>query len=181
MFKKIILIIITILIYILCCYKINLYFNKHNTNNTKNEKNINSIIKEIIPKKETPIGYLIIDKINLNEELYDINSELNNIEKHVTILKESTLPFEKNSTIFLAAHSGTGKIAYFNELDKLSLNEKIILKYKNNTYTYIIKNIWETKKNGTINVPKENKNQLVLTTCSPTKDEYQLIINSTIL
>ena len=31
---------------------------------------------------------------------------------------------------------------------------------------------------GLKNIPKENKKQLVLTTCSPTKDQYQLIINS---
>lgn len=176
MLKKFIPIIIIVLIYIVCCYKINTHFTKQDNNQKK--ETITSIIKDVIPQKESPIGYLIINKINLYEELYDINSKNNNIEKHVTILKESSFPTTKNSTIFIAAHSGTGKIAYFNNLNQLSVNEKIILKYKDKTYTYMIKNIWETKKNGTINVPKENTNQLVLTTCSPTKDGYQLIINS---
>ena len=174
--KKAIPIIIIIVIYIICCYKINLHFT---TKTNIKEKKTPTIIKTILPQKEkeTPIGYLIIEKINLYEELYDMNSKNNNIEKHVTILKESTYPTTKNSTIFIAAHSGTGKIAYFNNLDKLSINEKIILKYKEHTYKYTIKNIWETNKNGTINVPKENTNQLVLTTCSPKKDGYQLIVN----
>ena len=56
--------------------------------------------------------------------------------------------------------------------------DTIILEYKDIKYTYIIKNIWETKKIGTISVPKENINQLILTTCSMKDKDNQLIINS---
>ena len=80
--------------------------------------------------------------------------------------------------MFIAAHSGTGRLAYFKNLDKLQINDVIKLEYKNINYTYQIKDIWEIKKNGTINVEKENNTQLVLTTCSPNKEGYQLIINS---
>ena len=108
--------------------------------------------------------------------LATITSE-NTIEKHISILKESIFPNQENSIIFLAAHSGIGKIAYFEELDNLEPNDEVILILNNKKYTYIVKNSWEEKKNGYINVNKEIKNQLILTTCSPTKENYQLIVN----
>ncbi len=129
----------------------------------------------IVQKEE--IGKIIINKINLKRNLYDINSPENNVEKNITILKESIPPTEKESIMILAAHSGTGKIAYFNELDKLELNDSIILLYKNKKYIYIVKNIWEEEKNGYISFNKEKRKQLILTTCSPTNNKKQLIIS----
>lgn len=131
--------------------------------------------KKII--KNNIFGKLIINKINLDEELFSKNSTENDIEKHVTILKESIYPDNDNSIMVIAAHSGIGKIAYFNELDKLEINDEVILIYKEKRYIYIVKDIWEEKKNGYININKEKKKQLVLTTCSPNKENYQLIIN----
>ena len=40
------------------------------------------------------------------------------------------MPNEENSILFLAAHSGTGEIAYFQNLDKLKPKDIIKLKYK---------------------------------------------------
>lgn len=145
------------------------------------EKDIATSEIKYTPIIDTSIGTLIIDKINLSQKLYPVNDKLNNIEKNVTILSQSIEPTEENSIMFIAAHSGTGKIAYFKNLDKLKINDTITLIYKNITYTYQIKDIWEIKKEGNISVEKEQENQLVLTTCSPTKDNYQLIINSIII
>lgn len=143
-----------------------------------NKKEILSIDKPIfINNNDNSIGYLKINKINLKEKLYNINSKENNIEQNITILKESILPDKDNSIIFIAAHSGTGKTAYFEELDELKEKDEIILNINNKTYKYIVKEYWEEKKNGYINVNKESKKQLILTTCSPNKDNYQLIIN----
>lgn len=132
-----------------------------------------------IKNTEDNIGKLVIKKINLEENLYDINNKKNNIEEHVTILKESTMPNTDNSILILAAHSGTGIIAYFNELDKLEINDEVTIYYKNKKYNYIVNNIWEEKKNGFIHIDKSDKKQLILTTCSPNKDNYQLIVNCT--
>lgn len=123
------------------------------------------------------IGSIIINKLNINKPLYKINSNKNNIEENITILKESIPPKEDNSILIIAAHSGTGPIAFFNELNKLEINDEIIIKYDNKEYKYFVKDIWEEKKNGYININKEPQKQLILTTCSPTKDDYQLIIN----
>ena len=95
------------------------------TNNTINYP------KFIIKEKTNKIGYLQIDSIKIKEPIYEINSKENNIEEHVTILKESILPENDNSIVFIAAHSGTGNIAYFKNLDKLNINDLIILKINN--------------------------------------------------
>ena len=126
---------------------------------------------------ERPIATLTIKRIKLKEDLYNLDSPNNSIERHVTILKESTFPDQNNSILILAAHSGNGKIAYFEELDNLKINDTIKLVYKDKTYLYYVKDIWEEKKDGYININKENSNQLILTTCSPNKKGYQLIIN----
>ena len=53
-----------------------------------NKKEILSIDKPIfINNNDNSIGYLKINKINLKEKLYNINSKENNIEKNITILK----------------------------------------------------------------------------------------------
>ena len=52
--------------------------------------------------------------------------------------------------------------------------------YKNKKYIYSVKNIWEENKNGYIHINRENEKQLILTTCSKTKKNKQLVINSTL-
>lgn len=152
-----------------------IYYNKEHFQNTM-YNNTNTI-----SESETEIiGELIISKINLNKQLYKKESKKNNVDENITILEESIEPSQENSIMFLAAHSGTGKIAYFEDLDELKRNDEIILKYKNKTYYYQVDEIWEMKKTGTIIVPKKENKQLILTTCSPTKENYQLIIDCTI-
>lgn len=141
--------------------------------------NKQDIYKQDTQNKEEIIGNLVIDKINLDMPLYNIESKNNNIEENVTILNESILPPNEKSIIFLAAHSGTSKVSYFNDLDKLKTNDTILLTINNIKNTYQITNIYKQKKNGYIKVNKENKDQLILTTCDPNNDKYQLIINST--
>lgn len=190
MVKKITSIIFILLIYLLVCNKI--YFKythvekaipvkyQQNKNHIKKQETIFPQIQNIEYKKiyDEAIGEIIIEKINLKQKLYPITSTKNNIEKNVTILSYSEEPNINNSIMFIAAHSGTGRIAYFKNLNQLKKNDIIKLTYKNNNYIYKIKDIWEIKKTGTINVEKENNTQLILTTCSPTKESYQLIINS---
>ncbi len=91
------------------------------------------------------------------------------------------MPDEENSIIFLAAHSGTGTIAFFKNLDKLIKGDKIELKYKNKIYQYQIDKIWEENKTGYIHINKTEKKQLILTTCSPKNNNKQLIINSNLI
>lgn len=189
MLKKTIYIIILI-IYLISCN----FIYKHYTQAPKTEKEKNKIREEIkptIPKiysnvtytpiKDTSIGTLTIDKINLKQKIYNMESKENNIEKNVTILKGSEKPTIDNSIMFIAAHSGTGKKAFFKNLHKLNINDEINLEYEKIIYTYIIKDIWESPKSGNIIVNKENVTQLILTTCSQKSDNMQLIINSVLI
>lgn len=154
-------------------------FTTKTTNIIKNNvKNINSSYNYIkIDKKEDIIGKIKINKLKIDSNLYDIDSPNNNVDKNITILKESSYPNTENGTLIIAAHSGNGSKAYFKDLDKLTYNDEINITYKNKSYTYTVKNIWEQNKNGYINLYKEKTNQLILTTCSPNKENKQLIIN----
>lgn len=171
MLKRITTFVLIIIFYLLIC---NIIYN------TNKNISINKILvnKIIYTEKDKPIGKIIIHKIKLKNDLYNITSKHNNVEENVTILKESVFPTYKDSIMFIAAHSGTGELAYFKDLDKLSINDEIILIINKNTYKYIITEIWEDKKDGYIYVDKDYSKQLVLTTCSPTKANKQLLINS---
>lgn len=171
MLKKISIIIITIIIYLFICNYI------YKNTPYKIKPIINNYITD---KKESPIGKIIIKKIAINNNLYNINSKHNNIEENITILEDSIMPDKTNSIMYIAAHSGDGKIAYFNDLDKLETNDEITIIYKNKKYIYSVKNIWEENKNGYIHINRENEKQLILTTCSKTKKNKQLVINSTL-
>lgn len=144
---------------------------------TLNKPNHNQITINKINNKEI-IGVLKIEKINIELPIYKVDSKKNNIEENIELLKESILPPNENSIIFIAAHSGTSNISYFNNLNQLNINDEINISINNNEYTYQIIDIYKQKKNGYINVNKTNENQLILTTCDPDNNKYQLIINS---
>ncbi len=127
--------------------------------------------------KDNPIATIIINKIKLKENLYDINSKNNTIEKHVSFLKESDYPDKKHGTVIILAHSGIGKLAYFKNLDKLTLDDKVVLIYKNITYHYKVTKIIERVKDGTIRFKEDKeKDNLILTTCKPHDSKKQLTI-----
>jgi len=170
--KKILSILI-IIISVLTCLSLIKISNNNNYNNTIIDTF--NIIKS--KKANNEIGSIKISSINIDEKLYKLDSEENNVDKHITLLKESIFPDNENSIVFIAAHSGTGDIAYFKDLDKLRKGDIIILEINNKSYKYIVKNSWEEKKNGYINVNKEDENQLILTTCSPNNMNKQLIVN----
>lgn len=149
--------------------------------NTKkiSAKYTNKFFNSFYKQKNNNIGYIEIKKIQLKEKLYDINSPNNNVNKNVTILKESVLPPKENSIIYIAAHSGTGPTAYFENLNKLELNDEIVIYINNNKFLYQVSKIWNEQKNGYIHIPKSNNINLVLTTCNPKNDKLQLILSCT--
>ena len=134
-----------------------------------NETMVNKISNNI--KKEEYIGIIEIPKIGLKEGFYNKNSSNNNVNKSVTILPESN-----DSIIYLAAHSGVGHLAYFKDLNKLSINDKINLTYHNINHTYLVTDIYEYPKIGHITINRNiNLKYLILTTCSYNKD-MQLVV-----
>lgn len=130
---------------------------------------------------QIPIAKLIIKKIGIENNLYDIGTNENQVDRNVTILKESTFPDKEESILFIAAHSGDGKIAYFKNLDQLKIKDIAEFIYQGNRYIYEIVNMYEREKNGYIELNKISKHQLVLTTCSPKRKGMQLIINAELI
>ncbi len=179
------LIILMIAISLFGSYHIYYYFLDKNNNDLIRDYYISNTIEEPVKvvktinkeEKEEYLGILKIPKINLKEGFYNINSKNNNINKSIMILKESVLPSGNGSIIYLTAHSGTGYLAFFKDLNKLNINDIIYLDIENNSYQYIVNDIYEVDKNGKIAVNHNiNENYLVLTTCS--KNNKQLVITS---
>ena len=93
--KHISLIIIMLSLTLFCCYHIYYYFLDENSNDLKREYYTNNLVKEdreLVKKidnkiKEEYLGIIKIPRINLEEGFYNINSEKNNINTAVTILR----------------------------------------------------------------------------------------------
>lgn len=120
-------------------------------------------------------GYLVIPKVNMKLGFYNVDNEKNNVGENVTLIDTGI-----NNTYLLAAHSGSGHLAYFNDLRYLSVGDKITLIIDGNIMNYEVVNIRNEIKNGKINI-KNEKNQVILTTCNQVKKGYQLIIEGSLI
>jgi LPXTG-site transpeptidase (sortase) family protein len=151
------------------------------------ENNIDSIANE---SKETNdskyynnyIAVLEIPSISLKRGLFEKNSNENNISKNIEILNESDMPDVLNGTMYLASHSGTSYISFFKHINKLVDGDLIYVYYNNIKYTYKVTDIYEEVKDGDISVYKDSsKTNLILTTCSKDRKNYQLVISSELI
>ncbi len=134
-------------------------------------------VEKIIDTVENPIMKLIIPKLNISNNIYEKNSNENNIDKNVVIMNESTLPSDAFGNIILGGHSGTGKYAYFKDFDKLELNDLIYLHYNNKEYKYKIINIHKDIKDGKITVTTiQNRSLITLFTCNTKDNKTYLIV-----
>ena len=112
------------------------------------------------------IAVLKIPKIKLEKGLVVKDSKYNNIDYGIKILKESDSPDVINGNVILAAHSGTADISYFNNLDKLKINEEVLILYNGKTYQYKIVNIYYIDKTGKAKINRNNnKSTITLITC----------------
>ena len=184
------LVIIIISLSLYCCYHIYYYFLDKGSNDLIRDyyqSSVPLIDQEPIVKKmdneikEEYLGILKIPKINLQTGFYNINSKKNNVNESVTILKESTMPNNNGSIIYLTAHSGYGYLAFFKDLDKLELDDLIMIDINNNSYQYIVSDIYEMDKTGKIIVNHNiHENYLVLSTCSNNKDKQLVVVGKLI-
>lgn len=136
-------------------------------------------IEEVKPKKEINyIGILKIPKINLERGLVDRNSYSNNVNYNIQILSNSSMPDEKNGNVILAAHSGNGRTAFFKNIDKLVINDEVIIDYKNKTYKYKIIDIYDIEKTGKAKIIRNNNvNTLTLVTCRHNTNNQIIVIS----
>lgn len=182
------LIIIMMSLALLCSYHIYYCFLDDEENNLvesyyeNKSQQENSIVKKVSYKeKDEYLGILNIPRINLKQGFYYIGSKNNNVNRSVTILKESIMPNENGSIVYLVAHSGSGYLAFFKDLNKLEINDIIYLDINNVSYKYSINDIYELDKNGKIMVNHNiHENLLVLSTCSDNLNK-QLVITSKLI
>lgn len=131
-------------------------------------------------KKSQKIEYIAalkIPKINLERGLVNPNSYLNNIQYNVAFLKDSAMPDQTNGNVILAAHSGNARISYFRKLDKLSIDDKVMIDYKGKTYTYSVVHIYDIEKTGKAKIIRnQNTNTLTLITCRHNTNNQIVII-----
>ena len=127
-------------------------------------------------KQEDYIAVLEIPSIDLKKGLYAIDSKNNNVNKNIEIIDSSDMPDITKGNFILAGHSGTGRIAFFDDLDKLIVDDTIIVYYKNIKYIYQINNIESIVKDGTIEIKREFESMITLTTCNQENKNEQLVI-----
>ena len=122
------------------------------------------------------IAYLEIPKINLKQGLVSIESKDNNVDKNIQIIKPSDYPDVTNGNLILASHSGSSSISYFKHLYKLSTGDTVSVDYKGYKYTYQIVNIYNTPKNGTVPIYRNNQvTTITLITCTRNSDTLQTV------
>ena len=170
--------------------------------NNHNKQNIDKYIKEtstkvkneeIIQTEETnneikdennkennkTINYtaiLEIPSINLKQGVVNSTKNFNSINYAISVDKHSNYP-DKEGNFILYAHSGNSSIAYFRNLNKVNINDKVYVYYNGIKYEYIITNKYDIKKTGTANIIKSNTDKYItLITCNPNKDGYQIVI-----
>ena len=87
------------------------------------------------------------------------------------------MPNIDKGNLILASHSGNSKISYFKNLNKLKINDDVIIYYQGNDYIYKVKNIYEIEKTGKAIILKNNeKKTLTLITCKHNTNKQIVII-----
>lgn len=155
-------------------YMNNVFYAKGNENDVSvEEENINNSDQGIDESEMDPnqyIGYLEIPKLNFKKGFYPKSSELNDVDKNLLLVKESSYPNVSRGNLIIAGHSGTAWNSFFNDLYKLSVGDETKVIFNNKTYTYKIVNIYKAPKVGQIAVYR-NKNRTTLTLVTCTNDD----------
>lgn len=121
------------------------------------------------------IGYLKIPKIDMNLGFYDYDNPLNDVEYNIEFIDTHV-----TDTYLIAAHSGVGQKAYFNDLANLNIDDDIYLELYDKNMQYKVIDITSTIKNGEVYI-NNSPGFLYLTTCDQTIKGYQLTIIASII
>lgn len=155
-------------------------------NEEQNEETIQEeVFVEVENKKvdETNYDYIAvleIPKINLKRGLSQ-DKYYNNVNRNIEILKGSTMPNISKGNFILAGHSGSGRVAYFRNLNKLTIGDISYIYYGGIKYTYKVNNIYDIEKTGTATITRDlNKTTLTMITCRHNTNKQIVIISELI-
>ena len=139
---------------------------------------ISIILALILSENKIKVQYqyatLEIPKIKLQETIYQKDSEYNDLKYGLYILPESNI----KENLIIASHSGSAKISYFKNLDQLKIEDEIRIVKNNDIYLFKIIDIYEEKKDGSVNIKKYNSATLTLITCKKNTNDLHLIIST---
>lgn len=122
------------------------------------------------------IGYLEIPKINLNKGFLAKDNKDNDVEKNIYVSPTSNYPDTDKGNLIIAAHSGTGWKAFFNDLYKLNTNDYAYVVYKEKRYVYKIDKIYKQQKTGKIAIYRDyDRKTLTLVTCTNNDSKTQTV------
>ena len=140
-------------------------------------------VKEEVKQPETYnyVGVLEIPKINFKRGFLDIKDKNNNVNKNIQVLENSAMPNVNGGLLVIAGHSGSGRVAFFRNLYKLKETDQIYIYYENIKYIYQVQKYYEETKDGDISIDKNSESTLVLTTCSQTDKNKQIVIVSKLI
>lgn len=150
--------------------------NKPKSEVKENSINVSSNQKQRTKKKSIYIGVIKIPKINVERGLVDPSSKYNDVKYNVEIIKGSDMPSVEKGNLILAGHSGTARISYFRNLNKLQQGDDIYIYYQGKKYNYKVINIYEVDKTGTIKILRNNKTTLTLVSCIHQQDKQIVVI-----
>lgn len=138
---------------------------------------INSIISKKKNIYDDEILFtMYIPSINLQENVYTMNSSFNHVDKNIQILEGSNID---NNFLFLAAHSGTGVANYFNQLVELEKGDMILIDNGVKKLYFVVDEYFYIPKSGYLEYPSDEFCDLLyLITCSLEYLDYQLVVKA---
>lgn len=123
------------------------------------------------------IGVIKIPKISLERGLVSPYSYQNNVDKNIAFVEPYSLPDKQYGNVILASHSGNSSVSYFRKLDKLSINDEVIIDYNKESYIYKIVDIYDVEKMGKAIIKRNRyKNTLTLITCRDGTNKQIILI-----
>lgn len=155
--------------------------------NISQEETNEEIIEEVKQEEQKQVvqkldykAILEIPKINLNNGLVETTKNFDSINYAISIDKNSNYPNE-NGNFILYAHSGSSRIAFFKNLNKVDISDNVVVYYEGIKYTYQITNKYEIEKNGKLKVFKyEGKKLITLLTCISNTNKQVVLIGEQI-
>lgn len=124
------------------------------------------------------IAVIEIPTIGLKRGLVSKDSNYNNVNYNIEILKESQMPNVENGNFILASHSGTGRVAFFKRLNELKLGDETYIYFNGIKYKYKITNIYDIEKTGTAIIRRNQlKTTLTMITCRTNTNKQIVIIS----
>ena len=121
-----------------------------------------------MPNKDSVIGYIQIDKINLKMPLL-LGASLTNMSEGATVMSQTSLPIGgKNTNCVIAAHRGYRGSAYFHYIDELESGDVIQITnpWKALSYRVTYSEVVSATNTDVIEI-QSDKDMITLISCHP--------------